>query len=318
MSKLLEVKDLSLGYLTRQGPFLALDGINFSLEKGEALAFVGESGCGKSTLGLSILRLLPENARIMKGNILFEGKDILGFSNEDLRRYRWKEVSMVFQAAMNCLNPVKRVGEQIKEAISTHEPHLSKGELTERVEALFRLVNLPLARIRDYPHQYSGGMKQRAVIAMALALRPKLIIADEATTALDVIVQDQILKETKLLQREFGLSLIFISHDIALAFQVVERVAVMYGGQIVELGRSKDLEVAPSHPYTKALLASYPSLSLGRERLRPIPGDPVKVTALLKGCKFHPRCPEADDCCKEMVPSWIEVGEGHGVLCLRR
>ncbi|MFN3534600.1 MAG: ABC transporter ATP-binding protein, partial [Desulfatiglandales bacterium] len=264
LMRLLEVRDLALEYRTKKGPFLALEDIHFHVEKGEVLAFVGESGCGKTTVGMSILRLLPENAHILKGEILFEGRDILRLSQEELRRYRWKEVSMIFQAAMNSLNPVKRVGDQIKEAIQTHEPDISKGELKGRVEALFRLVNLPLSRIGDYPHQYSGGMRQRAVIAMALALRPKLIIADEATTALDVIVQDQILKETRLLQKEFGLSFIFISHDIALAFEVADRVAVMYGGRIVELGSSHDLEESPTHPYTMALLDSYPTLTVER------------------------------------------------------
>lgn len=318
MSILLEIKDLSLEYRTRRGAFLALDDIHLEVSKGEAIALVGESGCGKTTLGMSILRLLPENARFLKGHIYFEGKDVLGFNGEELRRFRWKEVSMIFQAAMNSLNPVKRVGDQIREAIVTHEPNLSKRQVSERVEALFKLVNLPLSRIRDYPHQYSGGMRQRAVIAMAMALNPKLIIADEATTALDVIVQNQILKETKLLQREMGLSFIFISHDIALAFEVADRVAVMYGGQIVEIGRSKDLENRPTHPYTMALLASYPTLTMEKERLRPIPGDPIKVTEHQKGCKFSMRCPERDKECMALSPKWVDLGVGHKVLCLKR
>jgi peptide/nickel transport system ATP-binding protein len=317
VTEILKIEGLAVQYRTRSGPFIALDSVGFSLKKGGTIGLVGESGCGKTTLGMAIMRLLPPNAEITRGRILFEGRDVVGFSEEELRTFRWKEVSMVFQAAMNALNPVKRVGDQIKEAIYTHEPRVSKAELDGRVEALFRLVNLPTDRINDYPHQYSGGMRQRAIIAMALALRPKLVIADEATTALDVIVQNQILKETKLLQREFGLSLIFISHDIAVVFEVADEVAVMYGGQVVEMGNRLQLLTNPCHPYTKALLASYPRLLVQKERLKAIPGDPFKVTAYEHGCRFQRRCPESRPDCKGEAPPWVEVEQGHGVLCLR-
>jgi len=313
--ELLKVQDLSIQYMTKEGAFLALDKVSISIQKGCSLGVVGESGCGKTTLGMGIMGLLPENASVCHGEILFEGRDILKFNQKEMRRYRWKDVSMIFQSAMNSLNPVKRVGDQIKEVILAHEPHMSKQELQDRVEALFRLVNLPVERLRDYPHQYSGGMRQRAVIAMALALNPKLVIADEATTALDVIIQDQILKETKILQRDFGLSILFISHDIAVVFDVSDDIAVMYAGQVVEIGRKHQILKNPAHPYTKALLSSYPKLGLEKERLRPIPGDPKKSLVYGNTCRFMDRCPEVDRQCKANPPQWIELEEGHKIFC---
>jgi len=317
MMELLKVQDLSLQYRTKSGPFLALDRVSISVPKGGSLGIVGESGCGKTTLGMSIMGLLPENASVVGGQILFEGRDILRLNPEEMRRYRWKDVSMVFQSAMNSLNPVKRVGDQIKEVIHAHEPAISKEELQERVEALFKLVNLPVKRMRDYPHQYSGGMRQRAVIAMALALNPKLVIADEATTALDVIVQDQILKETKILQKDFGLSILFISHDIAVVFDVCEEIVVMYAGQVAEVGKKDQILKNPAHPYTRALLSSYPKLSLEKERLRPIPGDPKKSLMFKIGCRFVERCPYAEKSCSDATAQWIELEEGHKILCRR-
>jgi len=234
---LLDVHNLSIGYQTRKGFLRAVDGVSFSVEEGKSLGFVGESGCGKTTIGMTLMVLLPKNASVMADQIRYKGRDLLNSSPGEMRRTRWKEIAMIFQAAMNALNPVQRVGEQIVEAILVHEPTLDKAAAKERVEALFDLVHIPRERIKDFPHQYSGGMKQRAIIAMALSCRPSLIIADEPTTALDVIVQDQILNEIKTLQQELILSILFISHDIAVVANVCHTIAVMYAGQIVEYGK---------------------------------------------------------------------------------
>ena len=217
---LLEVENLSIGYRTRKGYLQAVEGVSFSLEEGKSLGFVGESGCGKTTIGMALMGLLPPNGMVTKGRILFDDEDLLTLSDSKMRSIRWQKIAMIFQAAMNALNPVHRVEDQVAEAIMAHNPDLDKTRAKKQVEELFRLVGIPETRMSDYPHQYSGGMKQRAIIAMALACRPKLIIADEPTTALDVIVQDQILKETRELQREFNISMIFISHDISIVADV--------------------------------------------------------------------------------------------------
>ena len=251
---LLQVENLSIGYNTKDGYLKAVEGVSFALEQGQSLGFVGESGCGKTTIGMALMGLLPPNGSVTEGRILFEGKDLLEMSEEAMRAIRWKEIAMIFQAAMNALNPVQRVVDQIAEAILTHNPTLGKRGAIEQIEDLFQIVGIPKDRMRDYPHQYSGGMKQRAIIAMALACRPKLIIADEPTTALDVIVQDQILAETKNLQREFNISMIFISHDISIVADVSNDIGIMYAGQLVEYGPREEVFDSPVHPYTKALL----------------------------------------------------------------
>jgi peptide/nickel transport system ATP-binding protein len=247
---LLEVENLSVGYHTRKGYLRAVEGVSFSLEQGRSLGFVGESGCGKTTLGMALMGLLPPNGSITSGRMIFEGEDLLKKSEEEIREFRWKEIAMIFQAAMNALNPVQRVQDQIAEAILVHNPSLEKEEALQRVGALFKLVGLPKNRMRDYPHQYSGGMKQRAIIAMALSCNPKLIIADEPTTALDVIVQHQILEETKNLQKELGISIIFISHDISIVAEVCNDIGIMYAGQLVEYGYKGEVFDSPRHPYT--------------------------------------------------------------------
>ena len=312
---LLEVENLSIGYQTKKGYLHAVEGLSFTLEAGKSLGFVGESGCGKTTLGMGLLRLLPRNGIIRGGRIIFDGEDLLEKSEEEMRKIRWGKIAMIFQAAMNALNPVQRVRDQIAEAIMAHDPSYTKKTAYSRVEELFHAVRLPLDRMRDYPHQYSGGMKQRAIIAMALACQPKLIIADEPTTALDVIVQDQILEEMKILQDEFGISVIFISHDIAIVADVCHDIGVMYGGQMVEYGARGEVFNAPVHPYTNALLASYPTLTGEREQLTSIPGDTPDLINPSDGCRFCARCDGANPSCSIGAPTWIELSPHHRALC---
>lgn len=312
---LLEVENLSIGYRTKKGYLNAVEGVSFAVEAGRSLGFVGESGCGKTTLGMALMRLLPENGSVRQGRILFDGEDLLEKSDQEMRDIRWKQMAMIFQAAMNALNPVRRIDDQIAEAILTHEPSVGKESAMKRVEELFQLVGIPKERMRDYPHQYSGGMKQRAIIAMALACQPKLIIADEPTTALDVIVQDQILKETKALQEQFHISIIFISHDIAIVAEVCDDIGIMYAGQLVEYGAKEEVFFAPRHPYTQALLASYPTLSRERQDLQPIPGETPNLIEPPSGCRFRGRCQGGGESCKTEIPEWFEVKPNHKVLC---
>lgn len=314
---LLEVENLSVGYKTRRGFLHAVQDVSFSLEEGKSLGFVGESGCGKTTLGMALMRLLPPNGVIRSGRILFDGEDLLEKTEEEMRRVRWQEIAMIFQAAMNALNPVHRVQDQIAEAIVTHRPSLDKREAYAQVEGLFQLVGLPKDRMRDYPHQYSGGMKQRAIIAMALACHPKLIIADEPTTALDVIVQDQILQETKNLQKEFGISIVFISHDISIVADVCHDIGIMYAGQLVEYGPRESVFETPVHPYTRALLASYPTLTGGKTMLEPIPGETPNLIRPPSGCRFCDRCAGAETTCQIGSPAWVEVSKRHKALCFQ-
>lgn len=314
---LLEVENLSVGYYTRKGYLHAVEGVSFSLDEGRSFGFVGESGCGKTTLGMALMGLLPANGRITGGRIIFQGEDLLKKTEEEMRQIRWKEIAMIFQAAMNALNPVHRVLDQISEAILTHNPSLNKKEANKQVERLFQLVGLPTDRMRDYPHQYSGGMKQRAIIAMALACHPKLIIADEPTTALDVIVQDQILQETKNLQKEFEISLIFISHDISIVADVSHHIGIMYAGQLVEYGTREEVFENPMHYYTRALLASYPTLTGEKKSLLPIPGESPNLIKPPPGCRFCDRCTAAGSTCQIGDPEWMEITKSHYALCGR-
>jgi len=312
---LLVAENLSVGYQAQKGYLHAVEGVSFSLDAGKSLGFVGESGCGKTTLGMAVLRLLPSNGSIREGRILFDGEDLLQKTDEEMRQVRWQEIAMIFQAAMNALNPVHRIIDQIAEAILTHTPSLDKEEAYEQVRGLFQLVGLPEDRMRDYPHQYSGGMKQRAIIAMALACKPKLIIADEPTTALDVIVQDQILEETKSLQREFGISIIYISHDISIVADICHDIGVMYAGQLVEYGAREEVFDNPVHHYTEALLSSYPTLTGEKSKLMPIPGEAPNLINPPFGCRFSDRCTEARVSCRSNPPVWLEITPTHKVFC---
>jgi peptide/nickel transport system ATP-binding protein len=312
--KILDIQNLVMYYQTMKGYVRAVDNVSFDVEKGEAMGLVGESGCGKTTIGMSILQLLPENAQVQGGKILFKNEDLLQYSKAEMRAVRWKGISMIFQAAMNALNPVYRIEDQIIEAIRTHEK-VPKDEARERVASLYKLVGLDPDRSRDYPHEYSGGMKQRAVIAMALACNPDIIIADEPTTALDVIVQDQIISEIKKLQQKLHMTMIYISHDISVIAESCERIAVMYAGILAEYANARDLFKNPMHPYTQALMNSFPSIIGPKKRLIPVPGEPPNLLNPPPGCRFHPRCPLAMEICKKEVPSFIEYDNKHWAAC---
>ncbi|MCD4743311.1 MAG: ABC transporter ATP-binding protein [Desulfobacteraceae bacterium] len=312
---LLQVENLSVGYKTKKGILHAVNDISFTLEQGRSLGFVGESGCGKTTIGMTLMGLLPENAVITQGAIHFNGSNLLHFKDEQWRNFRGKGISMVFQAAMNALNPVIRVDEQIMEAIEVHSPDIPKTEIYKQVKNLFNMVQISEDRLRDYPHQYSGGMKQRAIIAMALACNPKLIIADEPTTALDVIVQDQILQEIKKIKKALNTSVIFISHDIAVVADVCEDICVMYGGQIVEKGKREEVFKSPRHPYTKTLLASYLSLDSDKNiKVLEIQKPPDLIT-LTGGCRFADSCKHKSKNCENHTPGWVDLSPTHQAFC---
>lgn len=314
---LLEVDNLSIGYQTRSGLLRAVQGVSFSLDQGNTLGLVGESGCGKTTLGMALMGLLPTNGSVLTGRILFDGKDLLTCTQGELRNIRGHKMAMIFQAAMNALNPVHRVDDQIVEVILAHTPDLLREEAKQQVADLLQLVGIPPERMRDFPHQYSGGMKQRAVIAMALACNPNLIIADEPTTALDVIVQDQILQEIKTLQKKFSIGILFVSHDISIVGEMCHDIGIMYAGQLVEYGKTEDVLRIPLHPYTKALLGSFPTLTGDKTGLIPIPGEAPNLVSPPSGCRFHDRCPIAEDICKSNDPEWVKVSRGHRARCFK-
>ena len=263
----LQVEDLSLRYQTRQGEVQAVEGVSFELAQGQSLGLVGESGCGKTSVANGLMGLLPENARLARGRVKLRGTDLLQLPEDEMRAYRWRRIAMVFQAAMNSLDPVHRVGQQIIEAIEAHGMETTVADARERVARLFRMVGLDPQLMDRYPHEFSGGMRQRAVIAMALSCDPDLIIADEPTTALDVIVQDRILRELKLVQQELRMAMIYISHDIGIVAEVTDRIGVMYAGRLVELGDTADVFRSPLHPYTAALMSSFPSVHGERQPL---------------------------------------------------
>jgi peptide/nickel transport system ATP-binding protein len=311
---LLGVHELNVEYKTQHGSVRAVEDVSLEIGERESFGLVGESGCGKTTLALALLGLLPRNGRVRSGTILFQGIDLAEAPPDAMRRLRWKGIAMVFQAAMNSLNPVQRVGDQIVEAIRAHE-EVSKEEARQRVTELFQLVGLDRERARAYPHQYSGGMKQRAVIAMALACRPALVIADEPTTALDVIMQDQILAELVQLQTKIGMAMLYISHDIAIISESCQRVGVMYAGSLVECGPSERIFSAPLHPYMQALLGSYPSLRGEKGQLAAIGGEPPNLIAPPSGCKFHPRCAHVMPVCRGEAPEYREITPRHWVAC---
>jgi len=313
--KILQAEDLTMHYTTRAGEVSAVDNITFSVGKGESLGLVGESGCGKTSVAITILRLLPENAEIMGGRVLLDGTDLTNLSAEQMRKVRWRRISMIFQAAMNALNPVYKVGDQIIEALETHLAYMSIQESRERVEELFSLVGLDPQLMDQYPHEYSGGMRQRAVIAMALSCHPDLIIADEPTTALDVIVQDNLLREMMALQDRLGMSMIYISHDIAVIAEVSERIGVMYAGRLAELADSAEIFHHPIHPYTFGLMSAFPSIVGPKRELAMLPGEPPDLIDPPPGCRFHPRCPYSTEICIEQVPEFKDHGGGHLAAC---
>lgn len=311
---LLEIKNLKTYFTTMEGTVQAVDDISFTLNKGEAMGLAGESGCGKTTAALSIMRLLPSNGYIKSGTILFNGRDLVKVNPFRLRRMRWKEMSIIFQGAMNALNPVKKVSDQIIEPMLLHEK-ITEDAALKRTKELFELVGITPDRVHEYPHEFSGGMRQRVMIAMALACWPKLIIADEPTTALDVMIQAQIIRLLKNLQRELGLSLIMISHDLSVLAETCEKLSIMYAGKIIEMGDSVHIFKKPKHPYTRGLVAAFPNIKGEKFMPEPIPGNPPNLIHPPEGCRFADRCKYRMDICDREEPAQMEIEPGHWVAC---
>lgn len=311
---LLDVRDLNVRYMTGRGPVRAVDGVTFSIAPGEVFGLAGESGSGKSTIAHAVMRLLHPPAAITGGQVLFNGDDVLDMSDDELNDFRWGKVSMVFQSAMNALNPVATIGEQLTDVIISHLK-LSKKDARDRAAFLLDLVGIDPKRIDSYPHQLSGGMRQRVVIAIALALNPPLMIMDEPTTALDVVVQKEIMQQIEQLKEKMGFSILFITHDLSLMVEFSDRIGVMYAGEIVELATAKDLFENPLHPYTQGLMNSFPSISGPKVKLSGIPGAPPDMVKPPSGCRFHPRCSKAFDTCPLVQPRLREVQPNHFVSC---
>jgi oligopeptide/dipeptide ABC transporter ATP-binding protein len=314
-SALLAVQDLRMYYRLVSGATLkAVDGVTFSIKKGDKLGLIGESGCGKTSLAMTLMGLLPENACIPGGSILYEGEDLLSFSPKQWREFRWEKMSMVFQSAMNALDPVYRVGNQLSDVYRLHRK-CSKEDAIKHIEDLFKLTGLPLSRIRSYPHQLSGGMKQRVIIAMSLLCNPSLIIADEPTTGLDVIIQDQIMREIASLIDQLGLSMVLVSHDVSVVTETCNKILVMYGGKVGEYGDITDVFAKPSHPYTIGLLKAFPNIRGPIKGLAALPGTPPNLSEDLAGCRFAPRCPRKEALCENEDPPEVQLAGNHVSCC---
>jgi peptide/nickel transport system ATP-binding protein len=317
---LVELRELVVEYVGAERRVRAVDGVSLSVAPGEIVGLAGESGCGKSTVAHALLQILRFPAELTAGSIVFQGRDLASLSERELRRFRWRNVSLVFQSAMNALNPVLRVGDQFVDMMRAHEP-VRKRDALARAGDLLELVGIDRARVRAYPHELSGGMRQRVIIAMALALRPELVVMDEPTTALDVVVQREILQQVQELQRELGFAVLFITHDLSLLLEFANRIAIMYAGELVEVAPAATLFRNARHPYTVGLMSSFPPLTGPLERMTGIPGSPPDLARPPSGCRFHPRCPH---CLIEgplhvrqttVKPELREVAPGHLVAC---
>jgi oligopeptide/dipeptide ABC transporter ATP-binding protein len=313
----LRINDLKTYYYVAEGVVKAVDRVSMKINEEEALGIVGESGCGKSTLAHSILRLIRKPGKIVGGEIWFEGENLLRKSEGEMRKIRGSKIAMVFQNPTSSLNPVFTVGSQIAEAIKLHQ-NVQKHEMKEKVIDVLRKVGIasPSQRMKDYPHEYSGGMCQRAMMAMALSCNPKLLIADEPTTNLDVTIQAQILDLVRILRKEFNASILLIGHDFGVMSELCDRIVVMYSGKVVESADLKTIFKGAKHPYTKALLESIPRINVEKERLHVIPGDVPELIKPPPGCRFHPRCEQATEVCGKKEPAIIEIQRGHEVACL--
>ncbi len=315
---LLSIEDLSVTYVTGEGDVPAVRGVTLTVDRGEIVGVAGESGCGKSTLAASVLRLQPPSAKV-EGRVLVRGRDVLSMSWGELRAVRWAGASIVFQGALHSLNPVQRVGRQLAEPIELHEPDLERGQTDSRVAELLEQVGLPAERAASYPHQLSGGQRQRVMIAMALACRPDLIIADEPTTALDVMVQSQVLGVLSGLVAELGVGMLFISHDLSVLADLCDRIAVMYAGRVVEIGAADEIFTRPLHPYAAALSAAFPRIGDPAARYAPagLGGDPPDLRSLPPGCSFAPRCARAIEACLAAEPPLEDHGADRSAACIR-
>jgi peptide/nickel transport system ATP-binding protein len=312
---ILSIRDLCVDYVSEEGPVRALDGVSLDLEAGEVVGVAGESGCGKSTLAQAILRILPPPAVISGGQVVFEGRDVLAMAEPELRRLRWERISMVFQSAMDALNPVLTVGDQIADTLRAHRVATSSSDARGRAAGLLEMVGLHPDLLGSYPHQLSGGMRQRVGIAIALALHPSLVILDEPTTALDVIVEREILEEIQGLQRRIGFAVMFITHDLTRMLQFSNRVAIFYAARLVEVAPAAEIRRQARHPYTQGLLRAFPSVHGGEVELSSIPGSPPSLRDPPRGCRFHPRCDRAIDVCRELEPVLIRLGPRHAAAC---
>lgn len=311
-----EINDLAVRFSTVDGVVHAINGVDLKIEKGKTLGLVGETGAGKTTTALSILRLIPNPpGEIIKGSIVLEGKNVFEYSEKEMENIRGKQVSMIFQDPMTSLNPVMTIGDQIAEVIQLHEKIDAKGAM-EKAKEMLELVGIPGERAGEYPHQFSGGMKQRVIIAMALVCNPQLLIADEPTTALDVTIQAQVLDLMQKLKEKYGTSMLMITHDLGIVAEVCDEVSIMYAGRIVEHGTLEDIFDHTSHPYTEGLFGSLPNIEKRTEALKPIPGLMPDPTNLPNGCPFHPRCKYATQLCKTRVPVKTALSETHSVRCL--
>jgi peptide/nickel transport system ATP-binding protein len=319
LADLLEVKNLRTQFRTDDGEFFAVDDVSFSVKPGRTLGIVGESGCGKSVTSLSVMRLIQHPGKIVSGEILFSGQDLLKISEVEMMRKRGNEIAMIFQEPMTSLNPVYTIGNQIDEAISIHQPELSTAQVKERTVQMLRKVGIPAPekRYSEYPHQLSGGMRQRVMIAMAMSCNPKLLIADEPTTALDVTIQAQILDLMRNLQKDFNMGMILITHDLGVVAEMCQDVVVMYAGRVVEQGTVEDIFYRPKHPYTKGLLDSIPHFETGAklQQLRTIPGLVPSLMNLPKGCRFQDRCTRVQNDCKAVDPRLENLRGTHKVAC---
>ena len=314
---LLEIHDLAVEYHTDDDVIYAVNNIELAVRKGETLGLVGETGAGKTTIAKSILRILPMlQAKLVSGNIVFDGDDLLELSERAMRKIRGNKIAMIFQDPMTALNPIMRIVDQISEVIIVHSG-LSKSDAEKKANGMLELVGIPTARGVEYPHQFSGGMKQRVVIAIALACSPKLLIADEPTTALDVTIQAQVLRMMNELKKEFDSSMLLITHDLGVVAETCDSVAIMYAGEIIEYGSLEQIFDKTAHPYTHGLFGALPSLEKDVDRLNPIGGLMPDPANLPKGCKFHPRCPDATEACASHHPKTVGVGQGHLVKCLK-
>ena len=312
---LLSVRHLTTEFILSQGKVAcALEDVSFDVSPGQTVGLVGESGCGKTTTLMSVMRLLPSNGRITNGEVRFKGIDLLTLKEREMRSYRWKEMAIIFQSAMNALNPVMKVSDQIREPILLHDL-MDHDQAEKRVGELLELVGIPQARRNQYPHQYSGGMRQRAMIAMALACGPDVIFADEPTTALDVMIQAQVLELLRNIQKTLGRAIVLVTHDLGVVAEVCDSVVVMYGGKVAEYGSAEEIYNHAKHPYTQRLLASFPDVNKPTGTLISIPGIPPRLTDLPKGCRFEPRCDVKIPDCADVDPLLIETSEEHYVAC---